>query len=88
MKIKNKAVPLPKKQVVFWLIVFVCCAPVVLSAISYYFQTKSTVNYGYLLNPPVSVNELSLTEIKNPTIKRFDGPVTRVIKVGSYKFSG
>ena len=70
MKIKNKTVPLQKKQVIFWLIVFVCCAPVVLSTISYYFlKPKNTVNYGYLLNPPVSVNELSLTEIKRPTIE-------------------
>ena len=59
-----------KKNLIFWLIVFVCSAPVVLATVMYYyFKPTSFINYGELIKPPVSISDMTVNEIRRPSIE-------------------
>ena len=57
-----------KKNLIFWLIVTVCAAPVVLATLTYYvFKPSKLVNYGELIEPPIRFNTFTIEEISRPT---------------------
>tara|TARA_E500000178_G_scaffold348702_1_gene404245 strand:- start:13254 stop:13928 length:675 start_codon:yes stop_codon:yes gene_type:complete len=59
-----------RKNLIFWLIVSLCIAPVILSTLSYYFfRPSSTVNYGLLLESPVNAREIPIFEVQRPSIE-------------------
>jgi hypothetical protein len=59
-----------KKNLIFWLIVIVCAAPVVLATLTYYvFKPSQLVNYGELVQPPIPFDTFALEEISRPTME-------------------
>ena len=59
-----------KKNLIFWLIVTVCAAPVVLATLTYYvFKPSQLLNYGELIQPPIAFDTFALEEISRPTVE-------------------
>ena len=59
-----------KKNLIFWLIVFVCSAPVVLATVMYYhFKPTSFINYGEIIKPPINISDIAVNEKKRPSIE-------------------
>ena len=57
-----------KKNLTFWLIVTVCAAPVILAALTYYvFKPSKLLNYGELIEPPITFDTFTIEEISRPT---------------------
>ena len=57
-----------KKNLTFWLIVTVCAAPVILAALTYYvFKPSKLLNYGELIEPPITFDTFAIEEISRPT---------------------
>ena len=57
-----------KKNLIFWLIVSVCAAPVVLATLTYYvFKPSKLSNYGELIEPPITFDTFTIEEISRPT---------------------
>ena len=58
------------KSLMFWLIVIICSAPVVLATLTYYFFKPSQfINYGELVQPPIQFDTVVVRELARPVVE-------------------